>query len=145
MYKSMALLVVVLTASVLVGSTFALLALQTDIPGSGSIKGVGVGVYWDSECEDPTSSINFGLLEPGSQKDFTLYLKNEGNTDLILSLTSKDWDPVEADDYLSLTWNREGQQMYSGQVISCVLTLSVSENIHDISTYSVTITITATG
>lgn len=145
MYKSATLLILVLTTSALVAGTFALLTIQKDIPGSGSIKGVGVGVYSDSTCSNPKSSIDFGLLEPGSQKDFTFYLRNEGNTNLSLSMTSNNWDPVEAGDYLSLTWDREGQQTYPGQVVSCVLTLSVSENIHDISNYIVTITITATG
>jgi hypothetical protein len=35
--------------------------------------------------------------------------------------------------------------MYPGQVIGCVLTLSVSESTQDISDYSVTINIIATG
>ena len=145
MYKSLALVIVVLTASVMVASTFALLVIQRDISGSGSIKGVGVGVYWDSLCNNPVSSVDFGLLEAGSQKDFTFYLRNEGNTDISLNMTSNNWDPIEAADYLSLTWNREGQLMRPDQVISCMMTLSVSENIQDITSYSLTITITATG
>jgi hypothetical protein len=138
-------MVLVLTASALIAGTFALLTIQKDLPASGSIKGVGVGIYSDLTCNNPKSSIDFGVLEPGSQKDFPFYLRNEGNTDLSLSMTSNNWDPVEAEDYLSLTWDREGQQTYPGQVVRCVLTLSVSEDIHDISNYIVTITITATG
>lgn len=138
-------MVVVLTASVMVASTFALLTIQRDIPVSGSIKGVGVGVYLDSACNTPVSSIDLGLLEAGSSKDFTFYLKNEGNADISLSMSSKDWNPIEAADYLSLTWNREGQLMTPDQVTSCVITLSVSEIIQDITSYSLTITITATG
>ena len=145
MYKPLTLVVVVLTASVLVASTFALLTIQRDIPGSGSIRGAGVGVYWDSVCNSPVSSIDFGLLEAGSQKDFTFYLRNEGNTDISLNMTSKNWDPIDAADYMSLTWNREGQQMRPDQVTSCLMTLSVSPNIQDITSYALTITITATG
>jgi hypothetical protein len=145
MYKPAALFMVVLTASVLVASTFGLLTIQRDIPCSGSIKGVGVEVYWNSACSNPTSSIDFGLIEPGDQKSFTLYLKNEGNSDLTLSMTSKDWNPVDAGNYMSLSWDREGVQLSPSQVISCVLTLSVSESIQDISTYGVTVTISGTG
>lgn len=145
MYKPLTLVIVVLTASALVASTFALFTIQRDIPGSGSIRGAGVGVYWDSVCNDPVSSIDFGLLEAGSQKDFTFYLRNEGNTDISLNMTSKNWDPIEAADYMSLTWNREGQQMRPDQVTSCSMTLSVSPNIQDITSYALTITITATG
>jgi hypothetical protein len=145
MYKSLTLVILTLIASVLVASSFALFTIYRDIPGSGSIRGVGVGVYGDSLCENPISSVDFGLLDPGSQKDFTFYLRNEGNTDLSLSMTVKNWIPAEAADYMSLDWNQEGQLIRSGQIISCVITLSVSTNIQDITSYSLTITITATG
>jgi hypothetical protein len=69
--KSLALMITVLAASALVASGFALLTIQKTIPSSGSIKGVGVGVYWNQQCTDVTSSVDFGLLEAGSQKDFT--------------------------------------------------------------------------
>jgi hypothetical protein len=91
------------------------------------------------------SQVDFGLLDAGSQKDFTFYLRNEGNTDIALSMTAKNWNPTEAANYMSLTWNREGQLMEPDQVMSCVLTLTVSPNIQDISSYDLTITITATG
>jgi hypothetical protein len=145
MYKSTALVVLVLSASTLIASTFALLTIQQNIPGSGSIRGVGVGVYTNSVCNNPLSQVDFGLLDAGSQKDFTFYLRNEGNTDIALSMTAKNWNPTEAANYMSLTWNREGQLMEPDQVMSCVLTLTVSPNIQDISSYDLTITITATG
>jgi ABC-type Fe3+ transport system permease subunit len=44
MHKAVALMITVLVASALVASTFAFLTFQRDIPGAGSIKGVGVGV-----------------------------------------------------------------------------------------------------
>ena len=145
MQRSQVLGISVLVASVLVASTFALLTIQKNIRGTGSVKGVGLGVYWDSQCKNATSSIDFGLLEPGSYKDFTLYLKNEGNIVLTLNMPSKNWNPVEAANYLSLTWNREGQQVSPGQVISFVIRLSVSSNIQGISSFSLDITISGTG
>ena len=145
MQRSQILVIYVLVASVLVASTFALLTIQKNIQGSGSVKGVGLGVYWDLQCKNATSSIDFGLLDPGSYKDFTLYLKNEGNTVLTLNMTSKNWNPIEAANYMSLTWNREGQQVSPDQVISFVIRLSVSSNIQDISSFSLDITISGTG
>jgi len=139
------MLIYVLVASVLVASTFAVITIQKNIPGAGSIKGVGLGIYWDPQCANETSSIDFGLLEAGSQKDFTLYLENEGNTDLTLSMATQNWNPVEASNYIALTWNREGQKTSPGQVISFVITLSVSSNIQDISSFSLDITISGTG
>jgi hypothetical protein len=145
MHRSQVLMIYVLVASVLVASTFAVITIQRNIPGAGSIKGVGLGVYWDPQCNNETSSIEFGLLEAGSQKDFTLYLENEGNTDLTLSMTTKNWNPTEASDYIGLTWNREGQEIGAGQVISLVISLSVSPNIQDVSSFNLDITLFGTG
>ena len=145
MQRSQTLVIFVLVASVMVASTFALFTIQKNIPGTGSIKGLGLGIYWDQQCENPTSEIDFGLLEPGSQKDYTLYLRNEGNTVLTLNMTPKNWNPTEAANYMTLTWNREGHQISPDQVISFVITLSVSSNIQDISSFSLDITISGTG
>ena len=145
MQRSQTLVIFVLVASALVASTFALFTIQKNIPGTGSIKGLGLGIYWDQQCQNPTSSIDFGVLEPGSQKDYTLYLRNEGNTDLTLNMVAENWDPTEATDYMSLTWNREGLEVSPDQVISFGLTLSVSANIQDISSFSLDITISGTG
>jgi hypothetical protein len=60
-------------------------------------------------------------------------------------MTSKNWNPTEAANYLTLTWNREGQQVSPDQVISFVITLSVSSDIQDISSFSLDITISGTG
>jgi len=145
MQRSQILLIYVLVASVLVASTFAVITIQKDIPGAGSIKGVGLGIYWDPQCRNETSSIDFGLLEAGYQQDFTLYLENQGNTDLTLSMTTKNWNPIGASDYISLTWNREGQEISAEQVMSFVLRISVSSNIEDVSSFSLDITIYGTG
>ena len=145
MHRSQVLMIYVLVASVLVASTFAVITIQKNVPGSGSIKGVGLGIYWDLQCRNETTSIDFGLLEAGTQKDFTLYLKNEGNADLTLSMTTQNWNPTRASDYISLTWNREGQEIGPSQVMSFVLRLSVSSNIQDVSSFDVDITIYGTG
>jgi hypothetical protein len=123
----------------------ALLTTQTIVPGTGSIKGVGVGVYWDLQCKNQTSTLDFGLLEPGSSKNFTLYLKNKGNTLLTLNMTSEEWNPTNATEYLTLTWNREGQQLNVGEVIDFMIMLSVSSNVTGIDSFSMDIVISGTG
>ncbi len=146
MHKSQALAIYALAASVLlVSAVTGLLTTQKTIQGSGSIKGVGLGVYWDLECTNATSSLDLGQLEPGSSKNFTLYLKNEGNSALTLSMTSENWSPTNAADYMTLTWNREGQQISPDEVKEIVITLSVSEDITGIYSFSLDIVISGTG
>jgi len=142
MQKSQVIAIYALVVSVLlVASVFAVLTIQWSMRGTGSIKGVGLGVYWDPECTNATSSLEFGLLAPGSSKIFDLYLRNEGDLDLTLNMTAENWDPAEATNYMTLTWNREGQQVSPDEVIGFVITLSVSEDIQGISSFSLDIII----
>ncbi len=146
MQKTRALVIYTIVVSfIAVSVPYALLTTQRTIHGTGTIKGVGIGVYWDLQCTDTTSSLDWGILEPGSQKNYTLYLKNQGNSLLTLSMASENWNPPSATDYMTLTWNREGQQIIPDEVIGFVITLSVSENVQGISTFSFDTVISGTG
>lgn len=130
---------------VAVGVSYALLTTQTTIHGNGSLKSLGIGVYWDPQCTNTTSSLDWGPLEPGSSQDFTLYLKNEGNSALTLSMVTENWNPVDAPDYITVTWNREGQQINPNETIGSVITLAVSENVQGINSFSFDMIISGTG
>lgn len=146
MQRSQVTAIYVLVGSVLlVTSILAVLTVQWRMHGTGSVKGAGLGVYWDPECTDAASSLDFGLLELGFSKNFTLYLKNEGNIDLNLSMTSENWNPATAMDYMNLTWNREGQQIGPDELIGCVLTLSVLEDVQGVSSFTLDIIISGIG
>jgi hypothetical protein len=141
----MTLMIVTLMATASVASAYALLTVQTNIQGSGLITSAELGAYWDSGCTTEATSITFGTLDPGSSTDYTVYIRNEGNTDLTLSMTTNNWSPAGATTYISLTWNRGGQTISPGQVITCTLTLTVSPSIQNIDAFSVNIIITGTG
>jgi hypothetical protein len=145
MNKTGALILITLVASVLVVSTFALQTIQRDLPASGTLNTPGLKVYRDSGCTIEASSIDFGSLDPGSNNDYTLWIKNDGNVDVTLNMVATNWNPGEAANYLSLTWNREGRLLNPDQVISCVITLTVSSNIQGINSFSLVITISGTG
>jgi hypothetical protein len=138
-------MIITLMASVMVTGVFALITVQTNIAGSGLITSADLGAYWDSGCTNAATSIAFGTLEPDSSTDYTVYIRNEGNTDLTLSMTTNSWNPVGAATYISLTWNREGVTISPGQVLTCTLTLDVSSSIQSIDSFSVNIVITGTG
>jgi len=144
--KTRALVIYTIVVSfIAVSVPYALLTTQRTIHGTGTIKGVGIGVYWDLQCTDATSSLDWGILEPGSQKNYTLYLKNQGNSVLTLSMASENWNPSNATNHMILTWNREGQQINPDEVIEFVITLSVSEGVQGISAFSFDIVISGTG
>ena len=41
----------------------------------GSIKAINIEVYWDSNCTDEVSTIEWGTLEPGSSRNVTVYVR----------------------------------------------------------------------
>ena len=112
---------------------------------SGSIKGIGVGIYQYQNCTSPVSSFNWGTLDPGASVSKTVYIKNEGNSPATLSMALSNWNPAGASSYMTLTWNYDGQTLSVNQVLQVQFTLSVSSSISGISSFSFDITITASG
>jgi len=97
-----------LVSVLMVASVMNLLLVQWTKIGIGLVTGDGLGVYWNQNCTNITSSLPFGRLDPRSSKSFILHLRNEGNTAIALNMTSENWNPTNAENYLTLTWNREG-------------------------------------
>lgn len=125
-------------------SALGLLVTNHTISNTGTVKGVGVGVYSDVSCTDEVSSIDWGDLQPGESKDATIYVKNEGSVTVTLSMTTENWTPAVASTYMTLSWNRESYVLSSGSVVQAVLTLSVSSSVSDITDFSFDIIITGT-
>ena len=115
------------------------------VSSNGSVKGVGVGVYWNQACTNATSSISWGILDPGSNVNKTIYVRNEGNTASTLSMTTSNWNPTNASSYMTLSWDYGGQTVNVNQVVQVKLTLSVSSSVTGITNFSFDITITAVG
>jgi hypothetical protein len=111
----------------------------------GTVKAVGVGVLWDSNCTNPVSFIDWGMVEPGSMDNVMVYVRNEGNVAPNISLATDNWNPFTASDYLSLSWNYDGQQLNPLEVAQVTLTLSVSPSVHGIERFGFDIIIAIYG
>jgi len=115
------------------------------ISNTGSVKAIGVGVYWDSNLTSPVSSINWGIIEPGSNVNKTVYIRNEGNTAARLSMATSNWSPSNASSFMALSWDYSGQTLNVDEVIQVKLTLSVSASIEGITDFSFDIVIVGSG
>jgi hypothetical protein len=122
-------------------------AVQTSktLSNSGSVKGVGVGIYQYQNCTSPVTSINWGMLNPGASVNDTVYIRNEGNTPATLSMTTSNWNPSNASSYITLNWNYGGQTLSVNQVIQVKFTLTISSSISGITNFSFSITIVGSG
>ena len=139
------LLVVSSLALISAFAVFGLLRASRTVESSGTVDAINVEVYWDSQCTQAVSELDWGFLEPGMSVNKTIYVKNTGTVSMTLGLSYAEWVPAEAGDYISLAWDVEGSQIDSGGVVQSVLTLSVSGVISGITDFSFNIVIEGTG
>ena len=111
----------------------------------GTLKVIGVGIYWDAGFTNRTTTIDWGMLEPSTQKSFSVYIRNEGNSAITLSKSTSNWSPSAASTVMTLAWNYNSQTINAGASIQVTFTLTVSANTAGISTFSVDITIIGSG
>lgn len=144
---------IVLATFALVIFTLALIAVNSavraplqrsrTISNAGSVVTIGVGIYWDNECTRRVSVVDWGALEPGSNKSVAVYIQNEGSSLAGLTMYTSNWNPPDASNYVVLSWNREGYSAGIAEVVQATFTLSVSAEIAGITTFGFDIIITA--
>lgn len=139
------MLVAVCLAAVSAVAVTGLLTASRTIGSSGTVKAINVEVYWDSGLTDVVSEIDWGTIEPGVSVTKTIYITNTGNTAVTLNMTYYGWDPAEAGNYITLSWDKEGVTIDPDAVVPAVLTLSISESISEIESFSFDIVIEGTG
>lgn len=150
--------VAVLALAVLaVGITaVSLVSVRTTVNSSGTVDSVSsvttfsndpsasLGVYSNSACTVPLTSINWGSTGAGGSVTQTIYVKNTGTGTMKLSLATTNWNPTNANGPLTVTWNDQGVSLAAGKSIAATVTLSVSSTVTGISSFSVQISVVGT-
>ncbi len=137
--------VIALVLYTLALSVLASVQTSSTVSNVGTVRSIGVGVYWDNECTDTVSSIDWGTLEPGQTVNKTVYIKNTSNVPVTLSMIKQNWNPSNASNYITCTWDSEGKSLNVNQVTPAVLTLSIRNNITGITDFSFDIVIVGSG
>ena len=106
---------------------------------------VTIGVYHEVECVTEVSSIDWGDIEAGASKSVTVYVKNRGITSVTLYLSTQNWSPSEAQNYLSVDWDYDGSSLDPDTVLPVQIILTVSANIIDITSFSFEIIVISEG
>jgi hypothetical protein len=102
---------------------------------------VNIDVYSNSACTTVLNEVAWGTITAGGQSTETIYVKNNGSTNVILSLSTENWNPVSTSNYMSLSWNYNGGVLQPGQVMMLRLTLTTSLNCPAISNFGFDIVI----
>jgi len=74
-----------------------------------------------------------------------VYVKNEGNVAASITLATENWNPLNASDYLVLSWNYDGRQLNTREEAQVTLTLTVSSSVQGIEDFSFDIIISIIG
>jgi len=98
------------------------------------VIGVGVVVYWDSNCDNPVSNLSWGRivvnpLQPQVSKNVTLFVKNEGTNPVVARLNVSDWFPEGIQGYMGLSWDYNGRVLEADDSAKVTLVLSVDSRI----------------
>lgn len=131
----------------LVSQAFPATQTSKKLSSAGSIQiqtTAEIGIYYNSGCTNPLTSLSWGILEPGESEDIVCYIKNEGNSALTLSMYPSGWDPTDAANYLTLSWNYNGASIDPGAWVQVTFTLYVDESIEGITTFSFDVNIVGT-
>lgn len=123
---------------------FGVLSSSQNIQNSGNIKAVGVGVYTDSGCTTKAARVDWGALTPGATKNVTLYVRNEGTTNVVLSMITNNWTSTQASSYITLTWNKQGQTLSRQSTTTAMLMLRVSADVTGVDSFGFSIVMTGT-
>jgi len=131
-------LIIVIIAAVIA------LSIVRQISNTGTISAVGFDIYSDPACTMNLTAIDWGNRHPGDVVAYLMYARNSGNVNITLSHNITDWVPVNAPNYLTITWNYTGYILRPSNVSTIMWTLAVAPNITGISTFSFKINCNAT-
>jgi len=106
---------------------------------------VKIGVYTDSTWITTVTEIDWGTLMPGDAATQPIYIRNEGDVPVLLTLFTEAWNPPEAEQYMALSWNYDGSQIAVGKGVSVEFQLTIFSNCTGITSFSFDIVITAEG
>jgi len=141
---TIAIIALTITALALTLTTAAILSTSQNVPLTGTINAVNLGVYSDSACTQTITTLTVGTLNPGTTATQTVYIKNTGNIAETLTMATNNWTPTGADSSLTLTWNRQNTVLNAGASIQATLTLTAATNTGTITTFSCDVTLTGT-
>lgn len=120
---------------------FSVLSLAINLPYAivsteASVRWYGIDVCWDIWHTKPVYSIYWGTIEAGSSISKSIYLYNSGTGNVRVRFYTEKWEPLEAENYITLEWDLANPRFYVRSVKKVTLTLSVSSAIQNITNFS---------
>ena len=116
--------------------TWAIIESIPQIQNCGKIRVIGVEVYADANLTQILDRIEWGVLDPGENKSYPAWIQNIGNDAQKLVTWTETWNPVNASDWITLTWDYDGSWVPATGSIPVVFTLHVDPDIEGVTNFS---------
>lgn len=101
----------------------------------GIVKAVNVSVFWDGECTTLCTEIDWGVIEPNTVTEKQVFIRNDADVPIVLLYCITDWNPENAERFLTLTWNYSGTSLNINEVVPIKLFLALSSDVSEITQF----------
>jgi hypothetical protein len=118
-------------AVMMITTVVAILQTSKTIPSSGTIYAYKLGIYSDSGCNTPISTINWATVNPGGSTQQVIYVKNEaGNLKMELSMETPGWSPTPSNStaVVFLGWDKTATKLDPNTSTMATVSLVVADN-----------------
>jgi len=135
----------ILFFSICICVAYADMIYRIQLPSTGTVKSLNVGVYWDVNLTQPIAKITWGFVEPGENYSMPIYIENYGNANVTLLMYAVNWDSLLAEQYITIIWDREGYVLEVDDYVGATLILTISSDIHDVTSFAFDIVVEGVG
>jgi hypothetical protein len=123
---------------------FAAVTFSKTVSSTGSVTAIGnIAIFSDSTGQTSLNTITWGEVAPGSSITVSIYVKNTGNVPMTLAIATANWVPATYGQYLTISWNYQGQAVQAGNLQKIDVTLAAT-NLSPGGSFSANIIITGT-
>jgi len=133
-------LIILLAAATL--AAYGAMQFFLTIKSQGVVKAVGCKVV--DVNNQTVTQIDWGVLAPGETKSFNCRIFNNGTAPITLNLQTKNWNPQDAANFITLTWNYTGEIILPKTSCPVAFVLTVSPDISGIDVFTFDTVIIAT-
>lgn len=140
-YKTLFLVAIVAIISVASTTLVSILLSESDsevyLPSLGTIKTIGVEVYWDPNGENQIETLSWDEIKieklewneiKAETVNTTVYVKSVSNFIVTLNLNLTDWNPEAISDYITISWDYNETRLNPSEIIPVTITLSPSSS-----------------
>lgn len=97
----------------------------TSPPSDDTEPNLEFNIFSDPECTIIINSIDWGEINVGGTSTAIVYVKNTGDIAQTLTLQAINWDPVEAENFMTVDWDYDGAVIAPLEIRQLTLSLVV--------------------